>query len=205
MAPKGRTKAQILQEREIIAELYLKGWTERQIANYLELSHAMIHQELLKIRDGWSKRAIECYDLRVNKELRRLDMVERECWAAWERSQGTLQSELTERIATGRDGSGTPVGRVRTMTKTEAKVGDVQFMNAILKVISERIRLLQLAPTPPKQLPAIEALKILVEQGIALPQQAEVLHEGVVAIEEKLKHLSGMITDAVIANESTQS
>lgn len=165
----------------------------------------MIHQELVKIREAWAKRTTDCYDLKVNKELRRLDMVERECWAAWERSQGTLQSELTERIATGRDDSGAPVGRVRTMTRTEAKVGDVQFMNAILKVISERIRLLQLAPNPPKQLPAIEALKVLVEQGIALPQQAEVLHEGVVAIEDKLKQLSGLITDAVLTNESTQS
>lgn len=192
-----RTPIQRERDKQTIIELRLKGWTQQQIADYVELDVSTINRQLKKINEEWRQERLDDADLYIKQELRRLSMLEAECWQAWQRSQGSSHSELIERLATGRDESGSPVGRVKTLTRTETKVGDAQFLTIIMKVISERIKLLGLAPTPARQMKVVEAMQVLIDQGIALPEQADVLYRGLLRMEDELKQLPEMVSTVI--------
>lgn len=187
-APK-RSPIQRERDKTTIIELTLKGWTQRQIADHLEVDAAIINRELKKIKEEWRKEKLEDADLHIKQELRRLSMLEAEYWRGWERSQGNKESVFSERLATGRDDLGQAIGRIKTATRTETLIGDVQFLNGIAKVIESRVRLLGIAPAPPKQMKVLEAMQVLLDEGVALPDQAEIVHKGIVNMEEELKKL----------------
>lgn len=137
-------RSPIQRERDelTIAELNLKGWTQRAIADHLEISVSMVNATLKKIKQQWAKQKLEDTDLAIKQELKRLSMLESEYWKAWERSQGDRELTLSERLATaGKDGQANKVGRLKTATRVESSVGDPQFLNGVAKVIDARCKL----------------------------------------------------------------
>lgn len=137
-------RSPIQRERDelTIAELNLKGWTQRAIADHLELSVSMVNATLKKIKNQWAKQKLEDTDLAMKQELKRLSMLEAEYWKAWERSQGDQEVTLSERLASaGKGGQDGSIGRLKTATRIERKVGDVQFLNGINKVIESRCKI----------------------------------------------------------------
>lgn len=143
MAAPKRSSIQRQRDRTTIAELYLKGWSQVRIAEYLELNQSNISRELKKIKSIWKAEAVRDYDLHVAEELRRLSMVESEYWEGWQRSQTakeqTLQEKLTE-VAVGAD------SKVKAQKRTESRVGDPRFLEGLLKCVEQRAKLLDLYP-----------------------------------------------------------
>lgn len=124
----------------------LHGWSQVDIAQYLEIAQSTVSRDLKAIQQQWKESAIRDFDLDRQQELQRLSMLEKEYWAGWERSQQSKETSLTEKLATGRDEAGQTLGRVKLATRSEQKVGDAIFLSGIQKVIDTRCKLLGLYP-----------------------------------------------------------
>lgn len=143
MAAPKRSKIQRERDRATIAELYLKGWSQSRIGEYLELDQSNVSRELKKIKANWKAESTRDYDLYVQEEVRRLSIIEAEYWDGWQRSQTskeqTLQEKLTE-VAEGSD------SKVKAQKRTESRVGDPRFLEGLLKCVDQRAKLLDLYP-----------------------------------------------------------
>lgn len=143
MAAPKRTKIQRERDRVTIAELYLKGWTQAKIADYLELSQPGIWRELKKIKELWIQESIHNYDLFVTEQLYRLSMIESELWQGWQRSQEDKEQSIHEKLIGAADSD-----RLKAQRRTESRVGDVRFLDKLLECIEQRCRLLGLYNQP---------------------------------------------------------
>jgi hypothetical protein len=61
----------------------LKGCPQALIAREFGVSQPLITADLKAIRKEWMKSGIRNFDEALNKELKKLDILEREAWAAW--------------------------------------------------------------------------------------------------------------------------
>jgi hypothetical protein len=135
----------IAQRRQRVAALYIQGWFQTAIAQGLGISQPTVCQDLQAIRKQWRDSAIRDFDALRERELQKLDLLEREAWAAWKRSQ-----EPAESTRVVQDGSG------KRAQKTEAhRVGDPRYLEQVHKCVASRRAILGLdapvrvAPTSP--------------------------------------------------------
>lgn len=84
----------ITRRREVVADSYIQGRTQAEIARYLGVSQPTVSTDLKAIQKQWRESAIRDFDLLRERELQKLDRVEREAWAAWERSQDPAQQSV---------------------------------------------------------------------------------------------------------------
>jgi transcriptional antiterminator len=92
MPSRQRTEDKIKSDRLLITKLYLEGKWQHQIADILGLSRQQISYDLKMIHSEW--RDIPDPALRElrNRELARIDNLERTYWETWEKS---LLAEIT--------------------------------------------------------------------------------------------------------------
>jgi hypothetical protein len=139
---KKRSKIQQLRDRATIAELYLKGWSQIGIGEFLELNQSNISRELTKIKAGWKAETNRDYDLVVEEQLNRLSMIECEYWDGWQRSQVIKEQTMQERMNEAVESS-----KAKVQRRTETRVGDPRFLEGIIKCVQERGKLLDLYPS----------------------------------------------------------
>ncbi|MEP0915325.1 hypothetical protein NC981_00715 [Leptolyngbya sp. DQ-M1] len=158
-----RSKIQRDRDRATVAELRLKGWTQQQIADYLELDQSTVSRDLKSLERHWQESSLRDFDAERGMQRDRLDLLEREYWQAWERSQESKETSIREQlrnaIASEEGGSIAGDGRVKIATRTEQKTGDPQFLNGVAKVITERSKLLGLYPDGHRDRSAEDNLK----------------------------------------------
>jgi len=111
MARTKRNRHQLASDRLEISRLYLRGLTQTEIAARIGVSQGQISYDLSIVRRDWQAAAATELAERRAEETARLDLIEREHWEAFHRSQEG-----------GRD-------------------GNPRFLNGILQCISARIRL----------------------------------------------------------------
>lgn len=143
-----RNKQQVEQDRATEVELWLKGWTLRAIATQVGISEGQVRYDLRQVEQEWRAKAVYDFDLIRQRELRRIDLLEAEAWAAWEKSKGPRE------ITTTRQSKKVlaPVEMTSTTTaaskRNEQRDPDARYMAVIQWCISERAKLLGLyAPT----------------------------------------------------------
>ncbi len=78
-----RTPLQRKQDRVKIAEMYIQGKYQTEIAKYFGLSQTQISNELKKIQKEWIKKTTIALDEHKTKELVKIDHLERTYWQAW--------------------------------------------------------------------------------------------------------------------------
>jgi predicted transcriptional regulator len=142
MAAPKRSKIQRERDRVTISELYLKGWSQSRIGEFLEIDQSSVSRELKKIKAAWKEESVRDYDLHVQEQLHRLSAVESEYWAGWERSQVAREQTLTEKLTEAVEGG----SRVKAQKRSETRVGDPKFLEGLLKCIEQRAKLLDLYP-----------------------------------------------------------
>jgi hypothetical protein len=148
MATKPNKKLAVLERRHQVAQLYLQGWTQQAIARQLEVVQSTICTDLQQIRREWRASSIRDFDEARAVELQKIDQLEREAWAAWERSQKPLQTA----VVTGQ-GAGE-----RTRKSLTNQYGDPRFLEVVHKCIAQRRALLGLDTTVPRDLDAHDEL-----------------------------------------------
>lgn len=121
-----------------VAELYVHGRPQYEIAEKLQITQQQVSYDLKKIQRQWLDQATAMVSEHRAAELARIDERERVAWEAWHRSTQEQQITVTERI----EGDG---GRKdRASVKTVQKVGAVEFLNAIQACSDQRCKILGL-------------------------------------------------------------
>jgi hypothetical protein len=136
MAKSPRKQLRILKRCQQVAELYLQCWTQAEIAAHLGVHQSTVSNDLTVLEHEWRESAIRDFDLARAEELKKLERIEREAWAAWEQSKKPAQSA----VMNGEGGA-------QTARKTiKNRHGDPRMMEIVIKCSAERSALLGLAP-----------------------------------------------------------
>jgi hypothetical protein len=124
----------IAQRRQQVAKLYLSGKGQVEIGQELNLAQSTICKDLEHIRTAWRESSIRDFDAQRDLEIARLNQIEREAWAAWERSQQPAQTA----VVSGAAGSQTAKRTLRH------QCGNPRFLELALRCNEERCKLLGL-------------------------------------------------------------
>ena len=81
-----RSEFSVTDRRHLVAELYLKGKFQSEIARQCEVSQQQISQDLKAIRAAWLAAGIRDFDAIKSEQLAKLDVLETTYWQAWEDS-----------------------------------------------------------------------------------------------------------------------
>lgn len=134
MAAPTRTPEQILADRQTIAERYLRGEQQSEIARDLGISQQQVSYDLKAIRAAWLASAVRDFDTAKAQELAKIDTVEHEYWLAWERSQKDKEIEFDESGSKG----------FKSGKRREGQAGNPAFLAGILTCIERRCAILGL-------------------------------------------------------------
>ncbi len=124
----------IRQRRQQVADLYLKGLTQAAISTEVGVGQPTVCSDLKHIQAEWRDSMVRDFDLAREIELQKIDRVEREAWAAWERSQKPDQSAQTYDDPNNR----------RTRRTVRNRNGDPRYLEIVLRCSRERRELLGL-------------------------------------------------------------
>jgi hypothetical protein len=93
-----RSATQRAADLVFVEDRILRGMSHAEIAVALSVergytvSRQTVTHDSLRLRERWEKQAAESFSTARARELRRLDSVEREAWAAWEGEKATTPS-----------------------------------------------------------------------------------------------------------------
>jgi Trp operon repressor len=135
------TRTEVADRRKTIADLLLKGWTQKDIAAHVRVAQATVARDLDEIKRQWRDAAVRDFDQSREQELRKLALVESEAWAGWQRSQAPVQAAS---LSEGKEGS-------RRSSSLKHQYGNPRFLEQIARCISQRCLLLGLHPLPVPQ------------------------------------------------------
>ncbi len=121
----------------------MTGTTQAEIGKAVGVSRQTIHVDLKHIHAAWLESALMPFDKLKARELARIDRLEREHWAAWERSQKEYRASLTEQTDDIDDKTGDVrnVVRRKAQVKKEQRVGDKAFLTGIQWCIEQRLKI----------------------------------------------------------------
>jgi hypothetical protein len=141
------------QRRRKVADLYLKGWTQEAIATFFEVTQATISRDIEQVRAEWREEASIDFEEAQCHALHKLDLVEREAWSAWQRSQSPLAT------AARTEGS---ENKVTSRSSLKHSYGDPRFLDLVHKCVAQRSLLLGLnaAPAAGEELHEHEPLEV---------------------------------------------
>jgi Homeodomain-like domain len=139
MGNKTNDELAILQRRKQAVELSLQGWSQPAIAQHLQVSQPTICADLKAVRREWRESAIRDFDELRDTELQKLDLIEREAWGAWQRSQKPAQSAVV--IGEGME--------QKARKSLKHQYGDPRFLQLVSQCIGQRRSLLGLDVLPP--------------------------------------------------------
>lgn len=143
-----RTPFQIERDRLEIAQMYLRGKTQHEIATALVspergyiLSQQMISYDLRAVQVQWQKSTLVNIDEIKGRELARVDTLELEYWEAWERSKLNAEVRITrQRGKRAKDDKAIPEEVERT-ERTEGRTGNPAFLNGVQWCIEQRCKI----------------------------------------------------------------
>lgn len=132
-----------------ITDMYLQGKTQAEIASVIGLAQQQVSYDLAIIQRRWKTDTAINLDEAKQKELSRIDTLERTYWDAWEHSAGEHTKTRTEQalgILGDDDEKKLPLSKVTT--EVETLLGVPAFLSGVMSCIERRCKLLGLdAPT----------------------------------------------------------
>lgn len=137
-----RDPAQIARDRRRVADLYLKGWLQSDIAIEIGATQATVSRDLKALRKAWLASTLIDIDKAKSRELAKIDRLEREYWDAWERSQEDKETQIDELRQEG----DSPSERVKVQVKKEGQVGNPSFLDGVEWCIDKRCKIFGIAP-----------------------------------------------------------
>lgn len=152
--PKKRDPLAIARDRALVAEYRLKGLSLRQIADELNnrpgitytVSDSTVQRDYQANIAMWNEQAVELTGADVQEQLIRLNLVEQEAWAAWEKSKKPAeQTKEVERLRDLYDENGDVHDQAVLLESVEriskGQVGNEKFLRIILDCWDKRSRL----------------------------------------------------------------
>ena len=133
-----RSNSEKARDRRRVAELYLKGWLQADIAKEIGRSQSTVGRDLLELRKQWLESSLVDTDKAKAKELARIDVLEREAWDAWLRSQEDVET-VTQRAY---ELKGVPIKEAKRVVK--GQTGDPRYLDRVSWCIQQRSKILDL-------------------------------------------------------------
>lgn len=145
-----RTKEQREADKTFCAELFVKGYAYRVIAEKLnernrangltyEISYKQIFVDISQVLADWKKERFDKIESYMELELMKLDKIEIELWEAWERSK---EPKRKTKIDGGDITDGHISGGALDSRYLEDSNGDPRYLDLLLKVQERRAKLL---------------------------------------------------------------
>lgn len=137
------------KRRAQVAELYLKGWTQWEIARKVKVDQGTVSRDLKAMHEHWKAAGVRDLDAIKQKELDKIDHLERTYWAAWDRSCKTAsktrkkRNEITEQVSPDEKVTRT-AGPVEITEQKEGRDGNPAFLAGVQWCINRRCELLGL-------------------------------------------------------------
>lgn len=139
MPGRRRSNGELARDRRRIADLYLQGWIQADIADELGIDQSTVSRDLQTLYDDWRQSALVDINEAKAEELAKVDRLEREFWAAWLRSCEDAETVKQKGKATG-DGSKPQVTDIEKTAKGQA--GDPRFLQGVQWCINKRCEIL---------------------------------------------------------------
>lgn len=183
MAKRKDSDLKVAQRQQQVAELHLKSWSQAAIAQHLGVAQSTVSADLKALAKYWRESAVRDFDLCREIEVQKLNRIESESWAAWERSQKPAQSA---------DIVGTATATAPTRKRIKNQYGDPRFLGILNQCMVSRRALLALdaAPRGPESDPdagitlEVRRARVLAiftaicqREGVELPPEASALIE----------------------------
>jgi predicted transcriptional regulator len=139
----------IWERRVRVAELYLEGKPQPQIAKILGINQAMVSRDLASIREEWLKSSVRDFETSKAQEIAKIDRLEEQAWDAWHRSTQEQRTTVNKTESMRRTVQGGKRGAHKLVpTKVTENVtvkncpGDPRFMETIAWCIETRLKVL---------------------------------------------------------------
>jgi hypothetical protein len=134
-----KSRVVLVHRRRQVADMYLKGRTQMEIAGQLAVSQMTISRDLAIVEAEWREASKIEFERSRLRELQKLELVEREAWEAWQRSQNPASAAT---ITDGKTGQ-------HSRKSLKHQYGDPRFLDQVNKCITQRCMLLGLQPAAP--------------------------------------------------------
>ena len=153
-----RSPSQIARDRRRIADAYLRGCLQADIAIELGLSEATISRDLQVLHGEWLKSGLIDYNRAKAQELAKVDALEREYWGAWERSKGKAIRMRGQKKVNGQT--------IVNTTEADNRDGDSRFLAGVQWCIERRCKILGI-DAPGKYDVRVDDLEGAIERELA--------------------------------------
>jgi hypothetical protein len=138
--PSTKRTTAITDRRRRVAEAYLRGVPQTQIAQAEGVHHGQISRDLAAVRKAWQADAAMAFGDHVARQLAKLDELERTYWTAWQQSKH--DSKGAPEKTGGIDLDGTPIAAGQRVEGNEP--GDPRFLAGVESCIDKRCKILGL-------------------------------------------------------------
>lgn len=142
MATPKRTKQQREYDLQEISKLYLQGWIQVKIADYLAknrpytITQQIISRDIKTIQERWKASAVRDFDEAKAQELAKIDNLELVYWSQFEASKEPIIKRKTAKKVDGQTTEATQEVSLGT--------GDPRFLQGVQWCIERRCKLLGL-------------------------------------------------------------
>ena len=137
----------VQQRYQTVTQLYLKGMPQYEIALTTNVTPRQIRADLVKIKQQWRTTILANIGEMQQRELSKLDSAEQEAYEQYEKSKLPIVRVHTKtRTIPGKDGQ-EPVAIVETYKTEEHRPADSSFLQIIVRISSQRCKLLGLNET----------------------------------------------------------
>src|ERR1019366_8308517 len=134
----GNDKFTVLERRQRVAGLYLRGQSQWQIARELSIGQATVSRDIEQLRKQWRQAQSLQIDAIQERELAKIDLIEIEAWAAWEKSKANKERTTKERS------SGESATNSKVVVVTEGRLPENEFLKTVQWCINKRCEILGL-------------------------------------------------------------
>jgi hypothetical protein len=147
-AERRRTEPEREADLALEAQYYCQGLSMRNIAIQISterpytISLSTVYKDIEDIKRRWRETETVAYQEALNRELTRIDALEKAYWDGWFRSIGNTAEEYQE-LSSYQQGKQLS-GKRKSYTRKKESVGDVLFLQGVTKCIQERAKILGL-------------------------------------------------------------
>lgn len=142
MSVSTQTRTEILQRQSLVMQRWLKGETQDEIADSIGVNRSTVSRDIAAGKSLWRAEIKEEWGDYVNQEWRRLGMLFREAWEAWEKSKGPAEVNTTRTV----EKDGTVV--TTTTSESRGQCGNPSFLATMIAIIDKRLEITGVKKTP---------------------------------------------------------
>jgi len=141
--PTRNERLAIAQRRIQVADLYMQGLRQIDIAGQVGVSIDVVGLDLKAVRKEWEGRRVEARDRWVAEQLARIDHIERLATAGWQRSCGDAQERrtVTTPAQRARKGVAAVPKQVKEIQNTKGQAGDPRFLERMAWCVEQRLKI----------------------------------------------------------------